>query len=80
MKDLLNGLIFNDIFNDEQNGFRKGRSCADHLSSLNAIIDTRKKMRLATFSAFIDFSKAYDRINRQYLMSKLKKMELVDTC
>ncbi len=28
---------------DEQNGFRAGRSCVDHLSTLSEIIDIRKQ-------------------------------------
>jgi len=57
---------------DEQNGFRKGRSTIDHLSSLTNIIDTRKKKRKATFCAFIDFKKAYDSIDRSILWSRLE--------
>ncbi|WP_143558637.1 RNA-directed DNA polymerase, partial [Solemya velum gill symbiont] len=54
-----------------QNGFRKERSTVDHLSSLSLIIETRKKKRLSTFTAFIDFRKAYDRIDRGILFRKL---------
>ncbi len=52
---------------DEQNGFRAGRSCVDHLSTLLEIIDTRKQQGLSTYVAIIDFSKAYDRINRNLM-------------
>ena len=48
---------------DEQNGFRKGKSTTDHISSLMNIIDTRKKLKKSTFRAFIDFKKAYDTID-----------------
>ena len=41
---------------DEQNGFRRGRSTIDHLSSLTNIIDTRKRQKLSTFCVFIGFS------------------------
>ena len=56
---------------DEQNGFRKSRSTIDHVSTLTYIIDTRKKNKLSTYCAFIDFRKAYDCINRNLLWSKL---------
>ena len=59
---------------DEQNGFRKARSCIDHLCSLTEIIEHRRKKRLPTFAAFIDFSKAYDRIPRSLLWYKLEKL------
>jgi hypothetical protein len=49
---------------EEQNGLRKGRSTVDHLSTLTSIIETRKLKKISTFAAFIDFRKAYDKINR----------------
>ncbi len=59
---------------DEQNGFRKKRSTIDHVSSLTQIVDTRKKSKLSTFCAFIDFRKAYDCINRNKLWHRLHSM------
>ena len=59
---------------DEQAGFRSGRCTGDHLSSLTTIVETRIKKRQDTFAAFIDFSKAYDRINRTLLWHKLLLM------
>ena len=56
---------------DEQNGFRKGKSITDHISSLVNIIDTRKRLKKSTFCAFIDFKKAYDTINRHMLWKRL---------
>ena len=64
----------NDILCDEQNGFRKGRSTIDHISTLTSIIESRKLARKQTFAAFIDFNKAYDRIDRSLLWSSLKKI------
>ncbi|XP_060589316.1 uncharacterized protein LOC132744577 [Ruditapes philippinarum] len=62
----------NNIIVDEQNGFRRKRSTTDHISSLVNLIDTRKKMKKSTFTAFIDFRKAYDLINRSKLWSRLQ--------
>ena len=56
---------------DEQNGFREKRSTIDHLQSLTSIIDNRKKKKLSTFCAFIDFSKAYEYIDRDKLWFRL---------
>ena len=56
---------------DEQNGFRESRSTIDQVSTLTNIIDSRKKRKLSTFCAFIDFRKAYDCINRDILWAKL---------
>ena len=61
----------NNKVEDEQNGFRKGRSTIEQISSLSNIIETRQKSKLPTFCAFIDFKKAYDSINRNILWSKL---------
>ncbi len=60
----------NGFITDKQNGFRRGRSTIVHLSILTSIIETRKLKRLDTYVAFIDFSKAYDRINRSMLWKK----------
>ena len=57
----------NSIICEAQNGFRKGRSTVDHIVSLTSIIETRKLKRQSTFTAFIDFTKAYDSINRDKL-------------
>ena len=64
------------IIQDEQNGFRKSRSCIDHLSSLTSIIDSRKALKKQTFAAFIDFKQAYDTINRDALWTKLSRYGL----
>ena len=52
-----------------QNGFRRGRSTRNHLSSLTNIIETRNKMRKLSFCAFIDFKKAYDTVSGEILIS-----------
>jgi hypothetical protein len=64
----------NSFLADEQNGFRKHRNTVDHLLSLTNIIQTRKLKKQDTFVAYIDFSKAYDRINREFLWQKLGKL------
>lgn len=62
----------NHVVLDNQNGFRSQRSTIDQIMSLVNIIDTRKKNRLPTFCAFIDFKKAYDYINRSILWERLR--------
>ena len=49
-----------DLFCDAQNGFRKSRSCEDHIFSHTTIIRNRLKMKKDTFVAFIDMQKAFD--------------------
>ena len=62
----------NNLLCDEQNGFRAGRNCIDHLGTLTNLAEHKIKSKKSLFVAFIDFSKAYDRINRHLLWSKLQ--------
>ncbi len=55
------------------NKMASGEDTLDPLSSLTSIIETRKRKRLDTYVAFIDFSKAYDRIKRSVLRNKIYK-------
>lgn len=66
----------NKKIDDSQNGFRKGRSCQDQLSTLTSIIDARKRLNKDTITSFIDFSKAYDRIDRHLLWNSMKRIGL----
>jgi hypothetical protein len=62
------------LFNDSQNGFRQKRSCEDHLFSLTSIIRNRKRDKLDTFVTFVDFEKAFDRVDRKLLFYKLHSL------
>ena len=64
----------NNVLCDEQNGFRPGRCTIDHAGNLANVLENRLKKKLGTVAAFIDFSKAYDIINRELLWHKLSKM------
>ena len=61
---------------DEQNGFRRMRSCDDHLFSITSVIRNRKRKKLPTLIAFVDFEKAFDRVNRDLLIQKLRNIGL----
>ena len=57
------------ILSESQAGFRKGRSIVDHIFVLKTILDkflTRKKGRFCCL--FVDFSKAFDCVDRDYLI------------
>jgi hypothetical protein len=66
-----NYLETEQILVDEQNGFRKGRSCIDHIFTTTTIINSRIRQQLPTFTAFIDMKKAFDFVNRELLLYKL---------
>ena len=60
-----------DILGSEQAGFRPQHSTLDHILALHILsrfyIDQRKRL----FCAFVDYSKAFDFIERAYLWQKL---------
>ena len=56
---------------DEQNGFRPGRSCEDHIYLLNSAINMSLAENKQVFGCFVDFKQAFDRIDRDCLWYKL---------
>ena len=58
---------------EEQNGFRKDRSCEDHIFVLSSLIKSKKAENKSAFPSFIDVSKAFDCINNDFLYYKLIK-------
>ncbi len=63
----------NDILVNEQNGFRPGRSCVDHIFVLHDLLRIRKANNMETFCTFIDFQKAFDCVNHEFLLYKLSQ-------
>ena len=56
---------------NEQNGFRPDRSCLDHVFMLNNVLRIRKSKGLETFCAFVDFQKAFDYVDNDFLLYNL---------
>ena len=56
---------------EEQNGFRRGRSCTDHLFVVTSIIRNRLSTNQNTFVALVDFEKAFDWVKRSLLYYRL---------
>ncbi len=63
----------NGLYAEEQNGFRQGRSCSEHLFVLTTIIRNRKLQGKSTFTAFLDAEKAFD-MSRQVIYMKISKL------
>ncbi len=61
----------NGLYDEEQNGFRKGRSCSEHIFSVTSIIRNRKLQGKPTYTAFLDVEKAFHRVDRDLLLYKL---------
>lgn len=66
----------NNLYAEEQNGFRQGRSCNEHIFSLTSIIRNRKIQGKQTYTAFLDAEKAFDRVDRNLLLYKLLTLGL----
>lgn len=64
----------NELIVNEQNGFRGNRSCLDHIFVLHDILRIRKQLNSHTFCAFIDFKKAFDFVDRDFLLHKLQQL------
>ena len=67
-----------NILVDEQNGFKKNRSCNDHIFSLSSIIRNRLNNGKPTFAAFLDMEKAYDKVDRNLLLLRLLQYGIDD--
>ena len=59
------------LFADEQNGFRRARSCEDHCFVLSSIIRNRLASNKSTYIGLIDLKKAFDCVDRDLLLYKL---------
>ena len=64
-------LEYTGTMGDEQAGFRSGYSTMDHVFVLKAIIDIYLCKRSRVYCAFIDYSKAFDLVDRTSLWQKL---------
>ncbi len=60
-----------DLLAEEQNGFRQGRSCQDHVYILTSVIRNNLSSNKPIYTAFIDFKTAFDVVNRNFLLYKI---------
>ena len=63
-----------EVLTEFQAGFRSEYSTVDQMFTLNHIITERKIKGLKTYCTFVDFSKAFDSINREALLYKLAQI------
>jgi hypothetical protein len=59
------------ILGEEQAGFRNGFSTLDHIFTLYGIIDILLYKRKRLYCSFLDYEKAFDKVNRAFLWQKL---------
>ena len=55
----------------EQAGSQKGKSCIEQILTLRLLIDYAKHKKVPLYIAFIDYVKAYDRVDRNKLLQLL---------
>jgi len=57
----------------QQAGFRAGRSCVDHVVTLRVIIEQINELQESLYLVFVDFEKAFDRLNHRNLWEALRR-------
>ena len=68
----LNAYVENNaILAEDQTGFRQGYSTLDNIFTLKSIIDIYLSKKRRLYCGFIDFRKAFDKMNRTLLWQKL---------
>lgn len=67
-----------EFISEEQNGFRKGRSCTDAVFTLKLMIEKRRENNLETHLLFIDYEKAFDNLDREKLFQILESKNIPD--
>ena len=65
-----------EVLNDEQSGFRANRSTQDNIFHHIQSIFQRQNRNTNVSSIFIDFEKAFDKININYLLFKFNNLEI----
>lgn len=65
----------NELLHETQNGFRRGRSCTDHIFTLTETIKMNLPMASSrVFACFVDIKKAFPSVNRDLLLWKLNRV------
>ena len=62
-----NRLAVDRMLREEQAGFRPGRSCIDQIFALGNILEQSNEWQSPLIFKFIDFQKAFDRVDRKAL-------------
>lgn len=56
-----------------QAGFRSRHSCVDHINTLRIIIEQSAELKSPLHLMFVDFEKAFDRVNREFIWKSLSR-------
>ena len=69
---IVNHLESNSYFNDNQHGFRKGRSCLSELLAHYEEVSEYLQNNEGVDTVYLDFAKAFDKVDFYILLNKLK--------
>jgi hypothetical protein len=61
---------------DEQQGFRRGRSCTDAIFVVRQLADKAMEFNRHFFFCFIDIEKAFDKIRLKHVLNILKSQDM----
>ena len=75
LKRLIKYINLKNIISPKQIGFMQGCRTSDHIFLLQTIVEkVVKNQKGKLYAAFIDFKKAYDTVNRDLLLERLKAL------
>ena len=77
-KRLAEAVLKDNVIGPEQNGFRSARTCSDNIFILNSILEINKSKKKLSHLLFVDLKEAYDRVDRNILLAKLKQLNVGD--
>ena len=75
---LLHYLEHHNILNENQFGFRAGRSCSQVVDLVDIAIDAHRSNKKAVLACTRDYSKAFDKVNFHCLLYKLHEYVIED--
>ena len=59
--------VLTDVYSESQHGYRSGRGKIDGIFTVRKLMEKTREQRCNLYIAFIDFTKAFDIVNRQLL-------------
>jgi hypothetical protein len=68
------------LISESQSGFRKLHSTTDNIFILHSLVNLYLKKKKRFFCTFVDFSKAFDKVNRSFLWVKMLKSNISGKC
>ena len=64
------------FIDDEQEGFRAGSECVDHIFTVKEIVEKGQENKCRVYMGFMDLEKAYDKVNREALWLVLRMYDV----